>query len=173
MAGALELVGGVDEVVNLRTGEMLVLADASVDDLAEAREALGELWHIRTTAAMMLDAELVRRADEALRTGEDFGRGARFRVYVDRGGAVVYDSNGLRADLLQRLNRGELPGVTLGGIERLFAVSQYRLDLKRWRDICKSNPDLAQIGERHTTAKRRGTKIDRLDVVEGSAEEAA
>jgi len=167
MAG-LELYRDVGRVLNLRTGEMLVLADAALDDLAEAREALGQLWHERTTAAAMIDAELVRRADEALRTGEDdFGHGARFRVRVDRGGAVQYDSNALRADLLQRANRREIP-VTLGAVEGLFIVTQYRLDLVRWRNMCKRWPELVEIGERHSNIKRRGTKIERL-AVDGTA----
>ena len=175
MAG-LELLDGVEHVLNLRTGEMLVLSEAALDDLAEARLALGELWHMRTTAAMMVDAELIRRADAATLAGEDFGHGARFRLYPDRGGARQYDSNAIRADLLQRWNRRELPGVTLGAIERLFVVTQYRLDLKRWRDFEK-NPTLpveprqrlTEIVEAHSAPKRRGVKIERRDVVESTA----
>jgi hypothetical protein len=166
----LELYGGNDAVLNLRTGEMLVLADASLDDLAEARLALGELWHTRTTAAMMLDAELVRRADEALRTGDDFGHGARFRVFVDRGGALDYNSNALRAALLAKADAGEIE-LTRDAVDRLFKVSQYRLDLKRWADVVKRWPDLAELGELHSSPKRRGAKIERRDVVESSAVE--
>jgi hypothetical protein len=176
MAG-LELVDGVEHVLNLRTGEMLVLSDAALDDLAEARLALGELWHTRTTAAMMVDAELVQRADRAALAGEDFGRGARFRVFVDRGHARQYDSNAIRSALLQAVNRGELR-VTLGAIERLFVVTQYRLDLKHWRDLEKNalldaatRQRLTEIVEAHSTPKRRGVKIEPRDVVEGTATE--
>ena len=111
----LELVYGTDAVLNLATGEVLSLADASLDELAEARERLGQLWHTRTTAAMMIDAELVRRADVALSQGESFGRTERFAVSVDRGGAVQYDSNALRAELCQKAARGELP-ITLQAV---------------------------------------------------------
>jgi hypothetical protein len=174
MAG-LELYSGPDRVLNLRTGEMLALAEASTDDLAEARLALGELWHMRTTAAMMVDAELIQRADAAALTGEDFGRGPRFRVYPARGTAIEYDSNAIRAALLQAHNRGEL-AITLGAIERLFVVTQYRLDLKGWRNLehnglvdAEARRRLTEIVEAHSAPKRRGVKIERRDVVESTA----
>lgn len=168
----LELVYGTDAVLNLATGEVLSLADASLDELAEARERLGQLWHTRTTAAMMIDAELVRRADVALSQGESFGRTERFAVSVDRGGAVQYDSNALRAELCQKAARGELP-ITLQAVERAFAVTQYRLDLSTWRNLTKRWPELEEIAERHSTAKRRGAHVKRRELIEGTAEEVA
>jgi hypothetical protein len=173
MAG-LELVAGVDRVLNVRSGEMLTLEDAALDDLAEAREALTALWHERTTAAMMIDAELVRRADLALAEHGDeyeWGKGARFRVYVDRGGAMQIDANALRNDLMRRHNGGELPGITLGAIERLFKVAQWRVDLGVWRKLrlnplvpAETRDRLVEVVERHTTPKRRGTRVERLAV---------
>jgi len=166
----LELVHGVNGVLNLATGQVLELEDATLDELAEARERLGELWHERTTAAMMIDAELVRRADAALATGEDFGRTERFAVYVDRGGAVQYDSNAMRADLMARAQRGELP-ITTEAVERAFHVSQYRLDLHVFNNWRKRWPQLAEIGELHATPKRRSAKVKRQALIESTAEE--
>lgn len=168
----LELVIGVQCILNVRTGEILDLESASLDDLAEARDGLGELWHARTEAARLIDAELVRRADEALAAGEDFGRTGRFTVSVDRGGAVVYDSNAMRAELMRRVKAGELP-ITEQAVERAFVVTQYRLDLVMWRNLCKRWPELAEIGERHTAPKRRAAHVKRRELVEATAEEVS
>lgn len=161
MAG-LELVQG-GGVLNLRTGELLSLKEASLDDLAEAREALADLWHERTTAAMMIDAELVERADAALAVGEEFGRTGRFQVSVDRGGAVAYDSVGLRAELMARARRGDLP-ITSLAVEHAFRVTQYRLDRSRWANLTKRWPELAEIAERFTQPIRRKAKVERRAV---------
>lgn len=166
----LELIHGPHAVLNLATGQVLDLGEATVDELAEARERLGELWHMRTTAAMMIDAELCQRADAALAAGEDFGHGQRFDVYVDRGGAASYDANALRAELLQRAREGELP-ITVQAVERAFAVQSYRLDLRLWASLCKRWPTLRDIGERHLTIKRRSTRVKRRDLIEATAEE--
>lgn len=162
----LALVHGDGEVLDLATMEVLTLTNASLDELAEARDALGELYHARNEATHLVDAELVRRADNALASGEDFGATGRYTISVDRGGAAIYDSNALRADLLGRASRGELP-ITVSAVERAFSVTQYRLDLHAWRNLCKRWPELTEIGERHVTPKRRSAHVKRRNVIEG------
>jgi hypothetical protein len=167
----LELVRGVSAVLNVPTGEVLELEDATLDELAEARESLKQIRNDATTAGLMIDAELVRRADQALATGEDFGETERFRVYVARGGAYDYDSEGLRKELLERAGRGELP-ITVEAVERAFTVrTKHVVNLSVFNSMCKRWEVLREIRERYLKPKRRTTEIKRRALIESTAEE--
>jgi hypothetical protein len=168
---SLELVKGTDYVLDVRTGELLSVREASLDDLAGARHALAALYFQRNEAAALIDRELVARRDEAVRNGERLD--ARdWTISVDRGGGVRYDSNALRSDLLERWGRGELT-ITKQAIERAFVVRQYYLLLREWDTLCKIAPELRAIGDMHATPVPRKVKVERRQprAIEATAEE--
>lgn len=167
---SLALVHGTDQVENLATGEILTLADATLDELAEAREALTELLRRRHLAASLIDDELARRQDQAQSTGAPFGTGQRFRISVARAGSASYDSDRLRGELLTRVDRNELP-ITRDAVENLFDVSHWRLRLKLWRDLCAQHPELMALDERYRRTSRRTVTIQHRAVIDATAEE--
>jgi hypothetical protein len=181
----LELVRGADQVVNPASGELLTLADASIDELVAARDALAVLWKQRNEAAAMVDHEIIGRTDAAVASGEltayTFETGT-FKVSVDTGHVREYDSNKLRAEMLRLLERGELE-LAPRAIERIFAVTQWRLDLRSWKNL-RDNPmlqqrarnQLADLEQRFSSPKRRTVRLEplaRLRAIEGTAEEEA
>jgi hypothetical protein len=173
-----ELVRGIGHVLNVRTGEVLELDSATTEDLADAREALTSLDSKRKVATRMIDEEIVRRADEAYRTGEitafTFDCGP-WLVSVDTGAARRYDSDALRDELIELARSGQLP-VTERAIEGLFKVRGFDVRLREWRSMCRRWPELRQYDERHSHPARRYVRVSPKAVpphVEGTAEEVA
>lgn len=166
------LAPSLDTVVNIVTGELLVLQDATIDELVETRAALGQLWADRNTAAAMVDAELVRRADAALLAGELTGRTFQvgpYKVEVSSPETRRVDAKGLRADLLARVERGELE-LSEAAVENLFIVKDYALHQVRWKALRGAVPQLAEILDLHLQPTRRTASVTRT-AIEAHAEE--
>ena len=175
---ATELIRGTGAVLNVRTGEVLELATAATADLADAREALTSLDSERKIATRMVDEEIVRRTDEAYRTGEirafSYECGP-WLVSVDTGAKRIYDSNALRKELFEQAREGQLP-ITERAVERLFVVRDYYLLLREWTSMTRRWPELAEYGERHSHPARRYVRVTakaKPPHVEGTAEEVA
>jgi hypothetical protein len=171
-----ELIRGVGHVLNVRTGELVELATATTEDLADTREALTSLDSERKIATRMVDEEMVRRTDEAYRTGEitafTFDAGP-WLVSVDTGTKRVYDSNALRKELLELAGEGQLP-ITERAVERLFVVRDYYLRLRDWTSMTRRWPELTEYGERYSHPARRYVRVTpkaKPAHIDGTAEE--
>jgi hypothetical protein len=171
-----ELIRGTGGVLNVRTGEVLELATAPTADLADVREALTALDSERKIASRMVDEEIVRRTDEAYRTGElraftyDCGP---WLVSVDTGAKRLYDSNALRKELLALASAGQLP-ITERAVEGLFVVRDYHLRLREWASMSRRWPELVEYGERHSHPARRYVRVTAKATprhIDGTAEE--
>jgi hypothetical protein len=181
MTGLDLLAPGEGRVLNVRTAEVLDLATASIDDLADAREALVQLDYDRRGAAAMLDAEIVRRTDEAIRTGEigaytyETPQGYRVEV-VTPAAARRLDASGLRADLLERVRSGQL-GLTTAAVVAAFKErTSYTLARARFNTLKRQLPELAAIEELHAVDDRRRVAVTRpkpTPSIDSTAEEAA
>lgn len=170
----LELVPRPGHVLNVRTGEMVDMETASDEALADVKDGLTGLYYGQRDAVARVNAELTRRSDEKLRTGEtttySFDAG-RWHVSVAGGTTGNYDANGLRAELLRMVQAGTSP-VTEEAIEGAFKVHEYRLDLGIWKRWCDRYPALREVGERFfKLGSRRVSVTPRPGVIEATAVE--
>ena len=180
---SLELVHGVEGVVNPDTGEVLELWTATLDELVAAREALNVLYEQRNVAASMIDAELVRRADQRVASGEATSYSfdaANSHVAVATGSARTYDADGLRAELLEMHERGALDAPTqansigLRAIDEAF-TARYYVRLRQLGNLLRLQPDvIGPIVERFSSPKRRSVRLEPLpahrQTIEATAE---
>lgn len=168
----LVLARDAEHVVNPRTGEQLSLAEASTADLADVRDALVVLKTERETALHLIDEEIVRRTDEGLRTGELATRtftAGPYKVAVESPDMRVYDSNGLRKELLRAVDHGELR-ITGEAVERMFVARQYYLYLSQLDRLASIEPKLREIAERFSSVRRRAVKVTR-QAIDADAED--
>jgi len=183
---SLELVRGVDGVVNPETGEVLDLSFATLDELVAAREALNVLWTQRNQAALMVDEELVRRADQRVAAGDATSysfEAANSHVAVATGSARDYDADGLRAELMDMYDRGKLVApvaansIDRRAIEQAFGVHYYP-KLRQFGNLLRLQPDvIGPVFERFSSPKRRTVRLEPLPAhrrtVEAIAEEVS
>lgn len=170
-------------VLNVRTAEILDLAAASIDELADAREALVQLDYDRRGAAAMLDAEIVRRTDEAIRSGEigayTYETPEGYRVEVTTPAAARrLDATALRADLLERVRSGQLALSTTAVLAAFKERTIYGLVRARFNTLKRQLPELAAIEDLHAVADRRRASVTRPrparpTSIDSTAEEAA
>jgi hypothetical protein len=171
----LDLAPDTGSVVNPATGEKLSLAQASTEALAGARDALVYLGRQRTEAIAMLDEEIARRTDQAIRAGRltqyTFTAGA-FKVSVSSptaGGKVR--AGELRAALLADRDR---LGLTAEAIAGMFTPkTTYTLRRAAWNALVKQVPKLTEYLELHTEEPpRRTAKVERNNLIETTARTA-
>ena len=150
-------------VLNVHTGEVLDLRDATPEDLAQAREGLVRLTEEVRDAAVLLDAEIVARVDAAVRAGQVDRYTVRVGDYQIRvpspeaGGKV--DVEALRSELLQKVADESLD-LTSEAIENAFkAKTIYALSRSIYSTLAKQEPELEGLLKRHTgpPERRRAT----------------
>lgn len=157
---ALVLARDEGHVVNPRTAALVPIANASTEELADMRDALTALDYDRKTAMHMIDEEIVRRTDAAIRDGEiedyTFQVGA-YKLEVDTGSARRVQVEQLRSALLEQVERGLLR-LTPRAIEELFSIKRY-LQLAKLRKLAIREPTLLAAYEEHSTPVRRAVKV--------------
>ena len=161
----LQLAADPEHVLNVATGELLDLAQADTIELAAAREALAELDRQRKTALAQLDAELVSRADEAVRSGDldslTFTVGD-YRIEVDAPTKRSTETAELRAALLDLAGRGELD-LAPAAVENAFiARTTFYRHIARWNNLARQAPEIELLLDDHSSPARRYAKVTRF-----------
>jgi hypothetical protein len=173
----LALVRGIGHVVNVRTGVPLELATADIEDLADAREALTRLDTERNTAASMLDEEIVRRTDEAIREGKRAEYSYivdRYRIQVDATPKRRVHEDDLRRELLFKADNHQI-NLSPEAVELAF-TAHYRLGLRKWAALVRTAPEVQALYLAHSEPLRRRVKVERLPgprYIDAEAEEVA
>jgi hypothetical protein len=168
--------GDARYVVNPDTGDVLDLSTAATEDLAAARDALTELGKQRNNAIGELDAEIVRRTDAAISSGElaeyTFRVGG-FKVEVQSPAAGrKYDASGLRSELMDRAERGEID-LSPSAVEGAFVARTYwYLRVARWNTLARLHPALAQLRDTFSEPSHRTVKVSPEGPVRAAAIEA-
>jgi hypothetical protein len=152
-----------DQVMNVRTGELLDLRAAAFVELAEGREGLARLAEEVKDGNVLFDAEIVARVDAAVRSGEIDKYTVRVGDYEIRvpspeaGGKVNVEA--LRDDLMRRVAAGTLD-LTEEAVDRAFkAKTTYALNRSAYGTLSKQEPELEALLKRHTgpSERRRAT----------------
>lgn len=168
-----------DQVINVRTGELLDLVAASPEQLAQAREGLTALGHEVDDAKSRLDAEIVARVDAAMRSGEISQytniRLGDYAVTVRSPEGKVNDRT-LRHELLERA--GDY-GLSRNAVAGAFKTTvSYKLNRRIYSALAKQAPALNEVLRRHTEPGRRRATVTAItgstppvavaaDVIEG------
>jgi hypothetical protein len=165
-------------VLDIDTGEAVNPDTAPTDQLARMRAAYTSLRHQLDEATSRIDAELVGRVDQAVRSGQLRGYTARVDGWEIRvpsptaGGRVAVSA--LRRAMLERADELELADEA---IEQAFTASTiYKLNRQVFNAIAKQAPELQRLLEQHTSppASRRATVTvldPRPTAIEATAEE--
>lgn len=163
-----------EHVVNPASGEVVATSAASTEQLVEIREALQTLDAERSAALIVIDAALTARADEAVRRGEleshTFVVGD-FRVRVDPPTKRTVDYGELRADLLDRSQRGEI-ALDDAAIDNAFTPTvRYKLRRRQWNVLAAHVPEIEALLDEYATPARRYVNVGRwrAPAIEGSA----
>jgi hypothetical protein len=158
------------DLVNPATGDVVSRLDATTEQLAEVRNALVELDRERTYAIEVLDAEIVRRTDQAIAAGDLTSRTFSAGAYK-----VEVDPPDKRADHPRELHdeldrRAEEFGLSPDAIEHLFVYKPY-LSRRAWNNLVQHFPALREVRERHSHLLRRGVTVTRTNLIEGTAKD--
>jgi len=165
----------LDRILDIDTGEAVTVADADTSQLARMRVAYTSLRHQLDDATARIDAELVKRVDHAVRTGELRGYTARvdgYQIQVPSptaGGRVA--TGMLRRVLLERADELELSDLA---IEQAFTPkTRYTLNRAVYNTIAKQAPALHRLLEEHTgePPARRATVTSLRPAIDATAEE--
>ena len=161
MSTLTRLAPDAGHVANPDTGELLDLSRASTEELAALREALTTLKTEREIAVHQVDAEIVRRADAALDSGElrkqSFDVGEYHVEVPSAEAARVVDVQPLWKALLAR---APALGIAERVVNDLF-VPRFYFSKTRWNTLVRRHPELQELFEQHAAFGRRTVTVTR------------
>lgn len=176
----LELVRGDEQVLDLQTFELMNVAEATDHELVRTRAELTRLAGDRAAACAVIDAEIVRRADNAIRNAptQRTWTFAPYTVSVSAPDLREVDPGLLRAELMRLAAERRLPSQAF--VDHLFRETiSYRLDRLRWKVATgvPEHKDLLETAYERCShpAKRtvRVTEAQRPAAVEATVEQTA
>jgi hypothetical protein len=179
MGTLVRLTPDPEHVVNPATGELVATSDASFEQLAEIRDALGTLDAERKAALAVVDNAITARVDHAERRGEIHSRTivvGDFRVSVDpptKRALPKGDYGPIRAELLTRAGRGEL-ALEPAAIEGAFmARTRYALNHRVWNMLAQHAPEIERVLDEYSERARRYVNVERwrAPAIEATSEE--